>query len=91
MTERNFSKAGSVAGLRTCEVPDLFPLEKKAVSMFVRSAGGTSGWRPRFFQTFFSRGNKSGTSQFLSPATDPAFEKFLSVILAQCVSFVEQL
>lgn len=54
MTERNFSKAGSVAGLRNCEVPDLFPLEKKAVSMFVRSAGGTSGWRPRFFQTFFS-------------------------------------
>ena len=55
MTKRNFSKVGSVAGLRdTCEVPDLFPLEKKEVSMFVCCAGGTSGWRVGFFQTFFS-------------------------------------
>lgn len=55
MTKRNFSKAGSVAGLRdTCEVPDLLPLEKKEVGMFVRRAGGTSGWRAGFFQTFFS-------------------------------------
>ena len=53
MTKRNFSKAGSVAGLRdTCEVPDLLPLEKKEVGMFVHCAGGTSGWRVGFFQTF---------------------------------------